>query len=311
MDRPRSPLTEQIRRGLREPHLVLRQVNEWFYDLHSEYADDRDRLEFFEEDWDNLLLLDACRYDTFASVHDLPGQLDARHTDSSSTIEFLKRYVDEQDLTDTVYVTANPQHYRKQERDYISADFHDVIEVWQEDGWDDAFRTVRPETVADAAERAADRYPDKRLLVHFLQPHYPYIGPTGQDAFDNDSLDFFNKVLNGEIEVEDRTLRKAYQENLEAALPSISRLLGSLSGRTVVSADHGEMFGERAFPIPVREYGHPTGIHTPELTEVPWLVSDNGPRRSITAGDSESDADDRDDVASEVVEERLRDLGYA
>lgn len=98
MDRPRSSLTEQIRRRLREPHHVLRQVNEWFYDRHSAYVDDRDRVDFSAEDWDTFLLLDACRYDTFTPAHDLPDQLEARHTDSSSTIEFLKRYVDGQDL---------------------------------------------------------------------------------------------------------------------------------------------------------------------------------------------------------------------
>jgi len=308
MDRLRSPLRERVKRGLKEPHLVVRQLNEWLYEFHSKYFDGRERLGFFERDWDNLVLLDACRYDAFAAVSDLPGDLESRHTNSSSTIEFLKRYVDGRDLTDTVYVTANPQHYRKSKRDYISSEFHDVIEVWQEDGWDDSFRTVRPETVADAAERAAAQYPNKRLLIHFMQPHYPYIGPTGQEKFDNDSLDFFNRVLNGEIDVEDDVLRAAYRENIEKVLPSVHKLLKSLGGRTVVSADHGEMFGERASPIPIREYGHPTGIHTPELTNVPWLVFENSQRRAIVAGDA--DHDDRD-VATDVVEDRLRDLGYA
>ena len=308
MDRLRSPLGEQIKRGLREPHLVARRLNEWCYALHSEYTDGRDRLDFFEADWDNLLLLDACRYDTFAAVSDLPGNLESKHTKSSSTIEFLKRYIDGRNLTDTVYVTANPQHYRKRERNYISSTFHDVIDIWQEDGWDDKFRTVRPETVADAAERAAERYPDKRLLVHFMQPHYPYIGETGREHFDNDSLDFFNRVLSGEVDIDEDVLLRAYRENIEAVLPSVERLLESLGGRTVVSADHGEMFGERVLPIPVQEYGHPTGIHTPELTEVPWLVSENGSRRAIVSGDSEHDSDD---FATDVAEQRLRDLGYA
>lgn len=310
MERPRSPLTEQIRRGLREPHLVVRRINEWYYDLRSQYGSDIERADFIEEDWDNLLLLDACRYDSFAAVHDLPGQLEHRHVKSSSTIEFLKQYLDDRDLTDTVYVTANPQHYRKTDRGFISAQFHDVVEVWQEDGWDEEVRTVRPETVADATERAHDEYPDKRLLVHFLQPHYPYLGPTGREHFDNDSLDFFNRVLNGEIEVDDDVLCRAYHENLEAVLPSVKRLLESLGGRTVVSADHGEMFGERAFPLPMREYGHPSGIHTEELTKVPWLVFENGPRREIDAGRAD-EAESTDDVETDVVEQRLRDLGYA
>lgn len=309
MQRPRSSLPAQIRRGLDEPHLVVRRLNELYFDLHRQYIDTTDRVDFFEEDWDNLLLLDACRYDTFADVSDLPGSLKSRHTKSSSTIEFLSRYLDGRELTDTVYVTANPQHYRKSEREFISVEFHDVVEIWQEDGWDETHRTVRPETVADAAERAAEKYPNKRLLVHYLQPHYPYLGPTGQEHFDNDSLDFFNRVMNGDVDIETETLRRAYRENLEVALPSVERLFESLQGKTVVSADHGEMFGERSFPLPMREYGHPSGIHTEELTKVPWHVHDEGPRKEITGGEATST--DQDDVATEVVEERLRDLGYA
>lgn len=311
MNRPRSSFSEQVRRGLREPHLVVRQLNEWFYEFHDSYVDVRDTLEFFEEDWDNLLLLDACRYDTFEELSDLPGRLEPQYVRSSSTIEFLKRYLDQRDLSDTVYVTANPQHHRKSERGFIATQFCEVIDVWQEDGWDESVRTVRPETVAAAAERALDRYPNKRLVVHFLQPHYPYLGPTGQEHFDNDSLDFFNRVLRGEIDVDDETLRQAYRENLEVTLPSVERLLDSLGGKTVVSADHGEMFGERAFPLPMREYGHPTGIYTDELTRVPWLVHDTGPRREITASSPTTATDDAEDVASDVVQERLRDLGYA
>ncbi|QIO24591.1 hypothetical protein [Haloarcula sp. JP-L23] len=309
MKRPRSSLPAQIRRGVREPHLVVRRLNELYFDLHRQYADRQDRVDFFEEDWDNLLLLDACRYDTFADVVDLPGTLEYRHSRSSSTIEFLSQYLDGRDLTDTVYVTANPQHYRKSDRGFVSVDFHDVVEIWQEDGWDETFRTVRPETVADATERAAGRYPNKRLLVHFLQPHYPYIGPTGQEHFDNDSLDFFNRVMNGEVDIEDEILWEAYRENLDVVVPHVERLLESLRGKTVVSADHGEMFGERAFPLPMREYGHPSGIHTEELTKIPWHVYDEGPRKDIVEGDAA--ATETEDVATDVVEERLRDLGYA
>lgn len=310
MKRQRASLAHRVRRGFREPHLLVRQLNEWYFEVHDAYFDDRERVDFFEEDWDNLLLLDACRYDTFADLHDLPGRLEPRHAGSSSTIEFLKRYLDDRDLTDTVYVTANPQHYRKSERGFVSTRFHDVVEVWQEDGWDETVRTVRPETVAAAAERAGDRYPHKRLVVHFLQPHYPYIGPTGREHFDNDSLDFFNRVLNGEVDVDDEVLRRAYRENLAAVLPSVHRLLEALDGRSVVSADHGEMFGERAFPLPMREYGHPTGIHTDELTRIPWLVYDTGSRREIRANGRAARTTESADVDADVVHDRLQDLGY-
>lgn len=299
----KSSFVERVRRGLSEPHLVVRELNKYYYRARGPKDGAVDLL---QADWDNLLLLDACRYDTFAERHDLPGDLQRRTTVQSSTIEFLHRSFDGADLSDTVYVTANPQLYRKRER--LDLAIHEVINVWQDAGWDDEFRTVRPETVVEAAREAAREYPHKRLLVHFIQPHYPFIGPTGREHLDLDSLDFWNRVLNGEVSLDDDLLWAAYEENLEVVLPHVEALLEDLEGKTVVSADHGEMIGERAAPIPMTEYGHPSEVHTDPLVTVPWLVHHDGQRREIRAGSTDLDmtAEDRD-----VVEDRLQDLGYA
>jgi len=80
-----------------------------------------------------------------------------------------------------------------------------------------------------------------------------------------------------------------------------------LGGKTIVTADHGNMVGERAFPIPFREWGHPRGVYTPELVDVPWLVYERGPPDD-QRGDSRRSRRIADD---DVVVERLRDLGYA
>ena len=297
-----SATIRRFQRGIKEPHLVPRELNKYYY-RHQEPSEDA--LEFFEEDWDNLLILDACRYDTFSKCNTLPGKLQSKQTKSSSTIDFLFTYLDGADLRDTVYVTANPQLYRKQDR--IDVQFHDVINVWQDEGWDDEFRTVRPETVVEAVEKAAETYPNKRLLAHFIQPHYPFIGPTGQKYLDLDSLDFWNRVMAGEVDVPIDVLYEAYQENIEVVLPHVEQLMSTLQGKTVVSADHGEAFAERSWPIPMKEYGHPTEIYIPQLTTVPWLVHQNGKRKTITKGDESEEMED----VSVDVEQRLQDLGYA
>lgn len=299
----KSSFSQRVKRGLSEPHLVFRELNKYFY---RRRGPGDGAIDILQADWDNLLLLDACRFDTFEARHDLPGTLESRRTVASSTIEFLHRSFDGADLSDTVYVTANPQLYRK--RDRLDLNIFEVNNVWQEEGWDDEYRTVRPETVADAAIEAAERYPDKRLLVHFIQPHYPFIGPTGQEHFDLDSLDFWNRVLNGDVSLPDEVLWQAYEENLDVALPHVETLMTELRGKTVVSADHGEMIGERARPIPMTEYGHPSEVHTDALVTVPWLTYQNGDRREIRAEDSSISMDDED---REVVEKRLEELGYA
>src|SRR5699024_3258971 len=115
------------------------------------------------------------------------------------------------DHRDTVYVTANPQFNAN--RDQFDVRFCDVIDLWSGEHWDTEFQTVRPEMVTAAALDAAERYPNKRLLVHYIQPHYPFIGPTGRKHFDNDSLRFWGRVMDGSVNVSDRTLRQAYREN--------------------------------------------------------------------------------------------------
>ncbi|MGQ3413126.1 hypothetical protein [Natrinema versiforme] len=56
-----------------------------------------------------------------------------------------------------------------------------------------------------------------------------------------------------------------YEENLRIALESVSELVDELDGRVVVTADHGEAFGEEGV------WEHHIETHIPPLMEVPWL----------------------------------------
>jgi hypothetical protein len=264
------------------------------------------------EDWDSLLILDACRYDMFERISDLPGKLDFRISRGSATPEFLIANFDGRELLDTVYVTANPQLYRNRHR--IDTTLHEVINVWNAEGWDDRYGTVLPETVVDAALDAAETYPNKRHVVHFMQPHYPFL--TDETEFDKGHLEDENteeenvwtKLMQGTLDIDPETVRSLYDENLRRVLPSVERLIDKLPGKIVVTSDHGNMLGERARPIPIREWGHPRGIYTEELVKVPWLVVESESRPEIVAEDSERN---RDAVDRDVVAERLRNLGYA
>ena len=71
------------------------------------------------------------------------------------------------------------------------------------------------------------------------------------------------------------------------------------------STEHANLVGERTWPIPIRTFGHPRGLHKRELLEVPWLVVDGERREHIAEPPVEQDS-----VDDEVVEERLADLGY-
>ncbi|WP_436345434.1 hypothetical protein [Natronorubrum sp. FCH18a] len=56
-----------------------------------------------------------------------------------------------------------------------------------------------------------------------------------------------------------------YEENLRIALEAVADLIPKLDGRVVVTADHGEAFGEEGV------WEHHVETHIPPLMEVPWL----------------------------------------
>lgn len=101
-------------------------------------------------------------------------------------------------------------------------------------------------------------------------------------------------------------LVEIYKENTEIVIDEVERLLPHLSGKTVISLDHGEMLGERSFPIPVKSFEHPPGIYTSELVDVPCFVHHNGERKEIT----EDKPEDSPISLSGDVEEHLEAMGY-
>ncbi|MFP8954769.1 hypothetical protein ACLI4Z_17660 [Natrialbaceae archaeon A-arb3/5] len=305
-----AQLRRGLRRGLSNPSFFGQELNRLYHRRLYRREHNTDGIDLMEADWDTVLVLDACRYDMFEELADLPGRLERQRSRASHTTEFLQANFDGRTLTDTVYVTASPQLYRW--RDEIDVKFHDVINVWHEAGWDDTHGTVLPETMAEYVREAADRYPNKRLIGHFLQPHYPFIGADDLNttAFgeEENAPDIWNALRTGDLEASPGEVWESYRDNLEIALPVVRELLDELSGKTVVTSDHGNMIGERTFPVPISEWGHPPGIYTDELVAVPWHVFENGDRREIVDGSTDS-ATDR--IESDVVEDRLRQLGYA
>jgi len=271
----------------------------------------------FSEDWDTLIILDACRYDAFAAVSNLDGELDWKLSSGSATLDWLRASVGDREFFDTVYVSANPRISR------YEGQFHYIDHVWDW-GWDNDLNVTPPEPVTDAALRAVEEYPNKRLLVHYMQPHTPYIGPISREELGISSGDEpgrrralgevvdetdWGKTAEHQLqrgEITARTMIRGYRENLEIVLREVDRLLDGLSGRAVVSADHGEVFGERGWPYPRRVYGHPNRTPAFKLRQVPWLVSKAGNRRTITMEPPETEQD----FDSDGVRNKLHDLGY-
>jgi len=131
-----------------------------------------------EEKWDYLIILDACRYDYFQKVYGnyLWGTLRKARSPASATSEWLKKTFTSR-YNDVVYVSANP-YINSRGVDVVGFDardhFHKIVDVW-DFGWNETVGTVPPEEVNAATITATLTHPDKRLIIHYLQPHAPYI----------------------------------------------------------------------------------------------------------------------------------------
>lgn len=257
-----------------------------------------------DEDWDVLVVLDACREDLFREVVgvDRFDAYETRYSAGGATAEWAKKNFAGQAMTDTVYVTGNPVVSRG-----VRTAFHAFVEVWRE-AFDEDLGTVPPDRVTDAALKAAEGNPDKRLVVHYLQPHYPFIGypdlryaTFGQTDEVNVSdtkegaSDVWEALELGLVDHD--TVCNAYADNLRHVMDSVEDLLAEVDGTTVITSDHGNLLGERVTSLRIPMYGHPPRIHHPALREVPWAVI----RGKNTVADRQPEAE---------IEDQLESLGY-
>jgi len=254
-------------------------------------------------DWDTLIILDACRYDVFKEHSRLNGSLSQMISQGSHTSEFLIKNFDDQSFPDMVYVSATPQ-IRAHE---LENNFHAVVPVW-EDGWDDSLNTVPPKEMVEATQQAHEKYPKKRIIAHFLQPHYPFIGGLGHQIKhgtvtgdgvlqeERDAKSIWDRLEAGEISAD--LVWNAYIENLELVLPKVETLVGTINGKIVITSDHGNIFGKWGV------YGHPPKTYLTDLVEIPWLEPTFDRRRKIIAEETTTA------IPTNDVTDQLRDLGY-
>lgn len=291
------------------------------YDIERRYYTrfSPDGCDVMSEDWDTLLIVDACRFDMFEGQTEIDGELSSRRSRGSNTAEFLEMNFTDETYHDTIYLTGNPIH-RVDQWCSVNLDtvFYKIEDVWA-NSWDEEANTVRPEPIKDQIKAVHDTHPDKRIIGHFIQPHQPFIGATGaqldeagmrgRDVYLDQESDFGKKVWE---KLEDGTVSaevvwQAYRENLDIVLPYVRELCETLDGKTIVTSDHGNLVAEFAWPFPRKRYGHPRGIHTKKLVTVPWLEPEFDTRRKVR---SESPVRKTEAVDEAERLDRLEYLGY-
>ena len=268
----------------------------------------------YDRTWDTLVILDGCRADVLRGVapeYDFLDNPGTHRSPGSTSYEWMERtFTDEHwdEMAKTVHVSANPFTHQ-----YLDAERFAVLdEVWR-DGWDEEVGIVPARAVTDQAIRAGREHleSDDRLLVHYMQPHFPSVPrPLGGSATLDEWRDGrempWQELRRGTHT--EREVWRAYVENLRYVLREVALLLENLDAeRVVITADHGNAKGE--FGI----YGHPN-VPLKVLREVPWFTTsaiDHGTHEPDVESMTDSAEPDETTEASSAVAERLAALGYA
>jgi hypothetical protein len=155
-----------------------------------------------------------------------------------------------------------------------------------------------PRYLTDAAIRVGRDHDFERLILHYTQPHAPYIATAmeeGRDLHEHEREPFDYARRTGDRS----TVYARYLDELRFVLDDVELLLENLdANRVVISSDHGEAFGEYG------TYGHHAGSLNPYIRYVPWGVT--------TARDTGSHEPQRRAAKTESasVEQALEALGY-
>jgi len=218
----------------------------------------RKGVKVLDEEWDYLIVLDACRYDYFEKYNFIDGDLQKVNSVATYTLDWVIRNFRGRNCKDIVYVSTNPYVSNTELIKYIGYNlFYHIEPVWEYD-WDDKLGTVPPEAVTEAAIKCKNKFPDKRMIVHYMQPHSPYL----------DVPDFPKFWEMGTLGVRrnKKVITGLYISNLKKVLKEVEGLIKHLEGKIIITSDHGEMFGEYFIS------GHDSDLFFKELREVPWLI---------------------------------------
>lgn len=276
-----------------------------------------------------LVVLDACRYDVFAEMFEeyFIGGTEPIWATGRDTFEYLRFLWPE--VYDFPYITAaSPVTSEKFEFNnwdsarglaasgqqlfddyggYVPSNhFPNLVEVWRS-SWDESLGVCPPEPVTDTAVEVIDDTASNRAVVHYFQPHGPFIGDEeflgSIEKYDTDvrgggiEAGIWDAVRNGDIT--DRKLRRLYTSNLRRVLPAVCELIRRTSfDKYVLMGDHGEALGEYG------KYYH--SIEHPKVRVVPWAtiegVRTDAPEMwEYTPSEPTKNKDTR---------ARLRELGY-
>lgn len=275
----------------------------------------------YDEDWDLLVILDACRVDVLEDVadnYDFIETVGSRWSVGSHSHEWLTQTFSEdyaEEIADTAYISGNGHtHGTFVKREYPpdetvpfcwpnwrsarTEDFGQLDMLWETAHQDEL--GVPPRAITDRTVEVA-REPDyDRLIAHYMQPHIPYIaGALAEDRSPTDvEAKGWKLVESGDADHDE--VWQLYEDNLRLVLDEVELLLENVNAeKVVVTADHGNAFGEYSI------YGHPEGMPLPTVKKVPWMETS-----AVDSGEFTPSGEYFDNIEKTDIEDHLHDLGY-
>ena len=116
---------DKLKNAISQPHLVTIEANRLAHTrLHQRKYNPND-VDIFNQDWDTLIILDACRDDVFNDMiqeYEFSGRLESRISRGSATREWIRANFGERQLHDVVCLDSNG--YYAQLKDVINAETH-------------------------------------------------------------------------------------------------------------------------------------------------------------------------------------------
>lgn len=282
-------------------------------------------LDVFKESWDVLIILDTCRIDALKSVkneYHFLGDISGKTSIGGATPEWISNTFTtsrETDLEKTGFISASGWSKAViEDKDRPESNLNCP---WAPTNWSVASPSVfglldhswmyineqvpgnenvhpSPQKMTERAIHFSRTRDLDRIIVHYVQPHYPYVSQAraeGRDTlrqYEESPFEFLRSGGDREL------VWEAYMSELRTALDSVQTLLENIDSSTVaITADHGEAFGEYWM------HGHRSGSFHPKVRRVPWVLT--------TASDEETVNPDINTrrTRGDVVEQ-LKGLGY-
>lgn len=280
--------------------------------------------DFYDEDWDLLILLDACRWDLMEEVEDEYEFIETSDNicvHSSHSREFLhktfmnfdgglierfriwgrimndpddisifKNYYDEREdrLSNTSYISWNVFTSM-----FDGSKFDEFIPVGRAK-WGDDEQILPPREITDRAIENMRRKDSDRTVVHYMQPHTPF--RNGDTTEVEGSV--WDRIQRGEKDYDEAW--EEYIDNLRWVLDDVELLLENVDAeKVVISADHGNAIGEFGC------YGHRPYVPLPAVKKVPHIETSATDEKTYGP-----DIDELENANQNEVEERLKNLGY-